>query len=221
MRCYISKDEVAKGDQMKIAIPAFRTKVSPRFDTAQEFILVEIAGGHITDRKRLPVKNSPVSEKIRDLMERDVDTLICGGIDRLSMRQLRFNHIEIYAWVTGEVEDAVTCFLRNELNPGIILGKNGKREGRWRFRRKNCIGDALQKGNHPGTREVNIMPTGDGTGPQGQGPGTGQGRGNCKSQRGAGGSGGGRGRRQGKGRGGKANSGRGRGMRSGNAGKTR
>ncbi len=194
---------------MKIAIPAFHTKVSPRFDTAQEFILVEVADGNVIDRERLPVKSHLVSETIKNLIERRVDTLICGGIDRLSMRQLNFNQIEVYSWITGEVEDAVTCFLRNELNSGVILGNNGKREGRWRFRKRRYAGNALKKGTNHKAEEVSTMPAGDGKGPQGQGPGTGQGRGQCKGGKGAGGSGSGRGRRQGKGRGDQRSSGQG------------
>jgi len=204
---------------MRIAIPAFHTKVSPRFDTAQEFILVEVANGNVIDRERLPVKSRSISEKIKDLIEREVDTLICGGIDQLSMRQLSFNHIEVYSWITGEVEDAVTCFLRNELNSGIILGHNGKREGRWRFRRRGYLRNVLQKDVNPKDEEVSTMPAGDGTGPQGQGPGSGQGRGKRKSGKGAGGSGSGQGRRQGKGRGGKGSSGQGN--RDGGKGRNR
>ena len=207
---------------MRIAIPAFHTKVSPRFDTAQEFILVEVANSNVIDRERLSVKSRSISEKIKDLIERGVDTLICGGIDRLSMRQLSFNHIEVYSWITGEVEDAVTCFLRNELNSGIILGRNGKREGRWRFRRRGYLCNVLQKDVNPKTEEVSTMPAGDGTGPQGQGPGSGQGRGKRKNGKGAGGAGGagsGQGRRQGKGRSGKGSSGQGN--RGGGTGRNR
>ncbi len=192
-----------------IAIPAFHTKVSPRFDTAQEFILVEVADGNVIDRERLPVKNLSISERIKDLIERGVDTIICGGIDRLSMQQLSFNQIEVYSWITGEVEDAVTCFLRNELNSGVILGNNGKKEGRWRFRRRRYAGNVLKKGTNHKAEEVSTMPAGDGKGPQGQGPGTGQGRGQCKGGKGAGGSGSGQGRRQGKGRSGQGSSGQG------------
>ena len=206
---------------MKIAIPAFHTKVSPRFDTSREFILVRISAGHVIEKTRLAVKSGSISERIKELIEWEIDTLICGGIDRWSMRQLIFNHIEVVSWVTGEVEDAVTCFLRNELNSRVILGNNGKREGRWRFRRRDYSCNAFRKDGNLKAKEVTIMPAGDGTGPQGQGPGTGQGRGRCKSNKGSGGSGRGRGNRQGKSQGGRGNSGRGRGMRSQSTGQNR
>jgi len=162
---------------MKIAIPAFNTKVSPRFDTAQELVLLEIDAGHVTHRERRPLQSSNVSDRIRALTTQGVKILICGGIDQLSRQQLSFNQIEVYSWVTGEVDDAVSCFLRNGLNSRTILGRNGKKEGRWRFRQRSFLRNVLQKSAH---REIEIQAPGF---RDGQGPGhhgnrcTGRGRG--------------------------------------------
>lgn len=63
-----------------------------------------------------------------------------------------------------------------------------------------------------------IMPKGDGTGPQGQGPKSGGSGGGCNPQKSGGGGGGGSGQRQGKGQksGGKRNKGQGSGAKTGN-----
>jgi len=163
---------------MKVAIPVFHTKISPRFDSTQGFILLQIEKRDVVKREELPTKNWPSSAKIKQLVDLQVDTLICGGIDLETMQQLNFNGIKIYSWITGEIEDAVTRFLNQGLESGIILGPRGQRKGRWRFceMRNHCC-HMYQPGLKPNREGVKVMPKKDGTGPQGQGRGAGKGAG--------------------------------------------
>jgi hypothetical protein len=116
------------------------------------------------------------------------------------MQYLSFNNVKIYSWVTGEIDDAVACFLDNRMRPGIILGDHGRMKGRWQFcKGRNHLSNMFQTGFYKGEKEVKTMPRGDGTGPMGQGPRSGMGGGGCKT--GQGGRGGGRGRGQGRGQG--------------------
>lgn len=192
---------------MKIAIPAFHSKVSPRFDTAQELVLLEVIDGNVINRERQPLQAYSAAGKIKKLLEEDVDTLICGGIDRLSRQQIGLNRIEVYSWVTGEINDAVSCFLRNGLNSGTILGSNGKKEGRWQFRQRGFLRNVLQKSAHRISEEVSLLPESNqdrvGRGKRGPGQGCGKGKG-----KGAGGSGPGRGGRRGNNPGGSGTSGK-------------
>jgi len=163
---------------MKIAIPAFQTKISPRFDSTQGFILLQVEKSNVMKREELPTKDWPSSAKIKQLVDLGVDTLICGGIDLESMQQLNFNGIKIYSWITGEIEDAVTRFLNQGLESGIILGTRGRRKGRWEFcAMRNHICNMDQPGFDPKREGVKIMPGKDGTGPKGQGSGAEKGSG--------------------------------------------
>lgn len=165
---------------MKIAIPMFHTKISPRFDQAQGFLLLEIENASVIARENLKTKDWSVLSKMKYLVDLEVDTLICGGIDRASLQYLNFKGLKIYSWVTGEVEDAVSCFLRNRMKPGIILGVHGTMKGRWQFcRGRNHLCNIFQTNFNKGKEEVKTMPRGDGTGPRGQGPRSGTGRGGC------------------------------------------
>ena len=196
--------------KMKVAIPVFQTKISPRFDEAQGFIMLETENNGVVARENLSTKGWTVIEKMRQLLEQRVGTLICGGIDRSSLQYLSFNGINVYSWVTGEVEDAVACFLDNRMKPGIILGERGVMKGRWQFcKGRNHLCHMFQTGIYQGKEEVKTMPRGDGKGPKGQGPQTGKGRGGCND--GKGGRGSGQGRKQGSGQG----RGQGRGQGSG------
>ncbi len=163
---------------MKVAIPVFHTKISPRFDSTQGFILLQIEKSDVIKREKLPTKNWPSSAKIKQLVDLEIDTLICGGIDLESLQQLHFNGIKIYSWITGEIEDAVTRFLNQGLESGIILGPRGQRKGRWRFcEMRNHFCNMSQPGLNLKREGVKIMPKKNGTGPKGQGRGAGKGSG--------------------------------------------
>jgi predicted Fe-Mo cluster-binding NifX family protein len=163
---------------MRVAIPVFQSKISPRFDSTQEFVLLEIEKSKVIKREDLPTKGWPLSAKLKQMVDLSVDTLICGGIDLESMQQLNFSGIKVYSWITGEVEDVVACFLNRGLESGIILGARGRRKGRWRFcRSENHVCNMTHTGSNPNREGVKIMPKGDGRGPKGRGAGDGRGAG--------------------------------------------
>ena len=186
---------------MKLAIPVFNSKISPRFDHTQGFVLIETEGASIVSKEQIATPGWSVTAKMKQLVDLGINTLICGGIDRASMQYLSFNRVKIYSWVTGDVDDAVACFLDNRMRPGIILGEQGTLKGRWQFcKGRNHLSNMFQTGFFEGQKEVETIPRGDGAGPKGQGLRSGMGRGSCKG--GKGGRGGhGQGRGQGRGQG--------------------
>ena len=180
---------------MKIAIPVFQTKISPRFDSTQGFILLHIENSSVLEREELTTKGWPVSAKLKQLVDLGVDMLICGGIDVKSMQHLNSNGIQVYSWITGQVDDAIACFLRRGLESGTILGNDGRRKGRWRFcAMRNHFCHMVQPGFNPNREGVKNMPKRDGTGPQGKGAGAGKGSGCNRAGRNGTGSGRGKGR---------------------------
>ena len=118
---------------MKVAIPVFHTKISPRFDQAQGFVLLETDHSKVVAKEDLTTRGWTEIDKMRQLVDMGIETLICGGIERASLQYLSFHGVNVYSWVTGEVDDAVTCFLDDRMKPGIILGDQGKMMGRWQF----------------------------------------------------------------------------------------
>ena len=198
---------------MKIAIPVFHTKISPRFDQTQGFVLLEIEGAGVISKETLITQGWPVMAKMKQLVHLGVDTVICGAIDRASLQYLSLNRVRIYSWVTGEVDDAVACFLNNNMRPGIMIGERGKMKGRWQFcKGRNHLCNLFQAEFEKDKKGVNTMPKGDGTGPKGEGSRS-KGRDGC--QAGKGGRGGGQGKGRGKGQGGGQGQGRGQGRGQG------
>ena len=120
---------------MKIVIPLFGTRVSPRFDCAQKFLVLWVENGQVLQRQALMLKEKFLSERIKKFTELKVNTLICSGIDAFSERQLVFHGINVLSWITGEAEDVLRCFLKGNLESGMMMGTGGRCCGHWPFRR--------------------------------------------------------------------------------------
>ena len=130
----------------KIAIPLFNERISPRFDCAQSFLLVETEDRGIVESEEVLTGQLSTMERVGKLSDLRVDALICGGIDEVSARRLVHNGIRIYAWITGMAQDALSSFLNGDLESGIMVGAGGHRQGRWRLKGKGAHrGEAHRK----------------------------------------------------------------------------
>jgi predicted Fe-Mo cluster-binding NifX family protein len=119
---------------IKIAIPLFGTRVSPRFDCAPQFLIVESAEGKVIEEEIYHTVGWTQRQRLKKIAELKIDTLICGGIDTYSGSLLRDQGVQIYSWVTAEAKDALRHFLNGELESGIMMDGRGCCRGRWRFR---------------------------------------------------------------------------------------
>lgn len=109
---------LAKGKiDMKIAIPIFGPRISPRFDYASFFLIVTVEDGKIIDRAEISVSDSDCWRRIEAIRELGVESLICGGIDENSARILGNHRIQLIPWIAGEVEDTLKNYLKGKLTP--------------------------------------------------------------------------------------------------------
>jgi len=115
---------------IKLAIPDFRGRIAPRLDYAQDLLLLTIENGEVVEKRPMRFVSYSFAERMQLMKDQGVDVLICGGIDHQSMRLLRASGIELYSWVTGEVDDAIKMFLKGDLKPGTMLDSRGRRRAR-------------------------------------------------------------------------------------------
>lgn len=118
---------------MKIAIPMFNNRVSPRFDFASKILIATIDNGKVGDKKEYSLINlNPIRRSIL-LNELGVNVLICGGVSCFSKRLLMSKGIGVIPMVQGEIEEVLTLFINDKVNSAIvpiIQGKRGKCKGR-------------------------------------------------------------------------------------------
>jgi predicted Fe-Mo cluster-binding NifX family protein len=106
---------------MRVAIPTFGARISPRFDFAPSLLLLTLEGRQVKNRQEIALNPGDPWRRVEKLKELEVETLICGGIDCHSQQMLEENRIRLIPWVAGEAEEALQVFLNGNLRPGSTL----------------------------------------------------------------------------------------------------
>jgi len=120
---------------MKIAIPLFGTRISPRFDHAPAAMLItaDPDNKESLDIHKISLQQDlSYLDRINQLKASGVDVVICGGISNDMLELLKSRQIEVIPWVTGEAKQALRIFIQGKLIPGAILCP-GRRMRQWGF----------------------------------------------------------------------------------------
>ncbi|WP_035107708.1 NifB/NifX family molybdenum-iron cluster-binding protein [Desulfovirgula thermocuniculi] len=101
---------------MKIALARWDKYISPLLDAAQEILLAEVDKGQVTSRRQVRLVNDGTGVSLPEqLGELGIDVLICGGISNALYYWLVARGIQVFPWVSGEVEEVLRAYLRGEL----------------------------------------------------------------------------------------------------------
>jgi predicted Fe-Mo cluster-binding NifX family protein len=119
---------------MRIAIPLFGTRISPRFDGASDVMLVWCGCPQDRPLRRhvVTLEGTDVIERIHQLAGLAVDLVICGGISNEESARLHAAGIDVIPWVTGDVREVLKLFRQGRLKTGMIVSP-GKQPERWEF----------------------------------------------------------------------------------------
>jgi predicted Fe-Mo cluster-binding NifX family protein len=110
---------------MKVAIPLFKDRVSPRFDVCPEVWIVELTNGEVVNQEKSPLESFNLQQRLDQLTSKRVDKIICGGIESSCIDQLGNRGIDVIHNVAGEAGEALNLFIKGVLRPGFYC--NGKR----------------------------------------------------------------------------------------------
>jgi predicted Fe-Mo cluster-binding NifX family protein len=118
---------------MKIAIPIFGNRISPRFDFSPEIWVIEVERGKVVGEAKLFTANLNLPQRLGQITSNGVDKVICGGIDGLSRNQLGSRGIDVVQDVIGDADIVFDLFMRGRLRPGFCCERRGRRGFcRWR-----------------------------------------------------------------------------------------
>ncbi|MDD5698164.1 MAG: NifB/NifX family molybdenum-iron cluster-binding protein [Victivallaceae bacterium] len=105
---------------MKIVIPYSQGRVSPVFDVAEHFYLVEIKDGRELARREFRFAGGGIFPKTRMLSEFNPDAVICGAISGIQENALRNAGIRLVPFVCGEVDEVLKAFIQGRLTNGAF-----------------------------------------------------------------------------------------------------
>jgi len=117
---------------MRVAIPVFGTRVAPRFDFAPALIEVTVEMGVVADTRIANTIGLTPRDRIRLIRDLDVEVLICGGLDQYTAQILSGMPLQLYTWITGDVEDVVKQYLSGRLRSRAMLKPTRQRKRRRR-----------------------------------------------------------------------------------------
>ena len=112
---------------MKVAMPLFRDRISPRFDVCPEIWIIELSNGEVINQEKWPMESFNLQQRLDQLTSKRVDKIICGGIDSFCIDQLGNRGIDVIHNVAGEAGEVLNLFIRGRLEPGLCC--NGKTSG--------------------------------------------------------------------------------------------
>ena len=101
---------------MKIAVTHENGQIFQHFGHTEHFKLYETADGRIVREEVVDTNGSGHGALAGFLMQRGVDTLICGGIGGGAQAALAEAGIRLYGGVTGEADAAVAALLEGRLD---------------------------------------------------------------------------------------------------------
>lgn len=117
--CGCSKKK--EGRIMKIAVTYENGMVFGHFGHTAEFKIYDVVDGKIVSNEVVDTNGSGHGALAGFLMQRGVDTLICGGIGGSAINALSNAGIKVYGGVSGNVDTAVNDFISGKLeyNPDV------------------------------------------------------------------------------------------------------
>ena len=106
---------------MKVAVAAEGRNVAAHFGRCAEFVVARIDDGQVVERQAVacpPHQPGLLPALMREL---GVEAVVCGGIGPRAQSMLAAAGIDVYAGVTGLVDDALTRLARGELEAAASL----------------------------------------------------------------------------------------------------
>ena len=116
---------------MKIAVTYENGQVFQHFGHTQQFKIYEVAGDKIAGTEVIDTNGNGHGALAGFLMQRGVDTLICGGIGGGAQMALAAAGIRLYGGVSGDADAAVNALLAGSLgyNPNVRCDHHDHGEG--------------------------------------------------------------------------------------------
>jgi predicted Fe-Mo cluster-binding NifX family protein len=119
----------------KVAIPRWENRISPVLDTATRLLVVELNGKTESRRETYNLIESHIAWRAQFISRLRINTMLCGALSRPFLRLLVESGIQVYPWITGQVQDVLDAYLNGDLANGNFA-LPGCRHGRHRRGRR-------------------------------------------------------------------------------------
>ena len=110
-----------KKSNNRIAIPIWNDCVSNVVDFANQLLLIDVEDNKDTSHTQIPFVQQVIQRQANQLVEFNVDVLICGTISRSLATVLMATNIEVIPFVTGPVDEVLAAYFNKQLDQAKFL----------------------------------------------------------------------------------------------------
>jgi predicted Fe-Mo cluster-binding NifX family protein len=118
---------------MRVAVTVWDGRISPVFNTARCFRLLDVENGTAVDEDEVTLTETELGQKIKRLSSLYVHTVICGAISRTAEDLIHAHGIRLIPFIAGGAEEVATAYLEGNLTdpkwsmPGSPEPRHGAR----------------------------------------------------------------------------------------------
>lgn len=99
----------------RIAIPIYKSRVSPVFDSCSRLLLIDLNRNRACDQTEIRLEGLSEIERVTILKKSGVGTIICGGISDGFYKMISSAGISMIVGIAGEVDQVLDAFRCNRL----------------------------------------------------------------------------------------------------------
>ncbi|MEE4263598.1 MAG: NifB/NifX family molybdenum-iron cluster-binding protein [Desulfobacteraceae bacterium] len=99
----------------RIAIPVYKSRVSPVFDSCTRLLLIDLDRNQEIARTEILMEGLSGIERLKVLKKANVCTVICGGISDGLYKMISQAEIIMIIGIAGEVNQVMSAFRSNRL----------------------------------------------------------------------------------------------------------
>ena len=113
----------------RIAIPSFKSRVSPVFDTCARLLLFDMDKNQVIGRTEISLEGLSKTDRLKILKNSGVSTIICGGISDNFYKMISFAGISLVIGIAGEVNQVFDAYRCNRLGESCFYMPGYKNPG--------------------------------------------------------------------------------------------
>ena len=99
-----------------IAIPIFKSRVSPVFDTCRRLLLIDLEDNRQISRKEFDLDNFSLLERLKVLEKNAVTVVICGGISDVFHALLSNSNILLICGICGNADEVIKAHIDGRID---------------------------------------------------------------------------------------------------------
>ena len=100
----------------RVAIPIFRARVSPVFDSCLQVLVVDIEENCQISRSEFYLDQLSPPQRLDVLRHAGVSTVICGGISDVFHSMIKSAGINTITGIAGEIEEVLAAFVAGRID---------------------------------------------------------------------------------------------------------